>query len=61
METTNIIYCGALLEVPIIDGAPLHMPHSQWDWGTDTYCGPGYLGDKLVPDKLPGGTFIMAV
>jgi hypothetical protein len=38
MHMTRIIYCGAELIVPsMIHGSPLHMPHSQWDWGEDTY------------------------
>jgi hypothetical protein len=37
MHMTRIIYCGGELVVPVVNGSPLHMPHSQWDWGEDTY------------------------
>ena len=58
MRWTIQVYCGARLWVPIMpDGAPLHMPYDEWDdWKGHTFCGPGKIGDKLVPDKFPGGT-----
>lgn len=60
METTRILYCGAELTVPVVDGSALQFPFHQWDW-PETYCGPGKLGDLLVPDTFPGGTHMMAI
>lgn len=57
LKTTHIIYDGRRLEVPIMpSGEPLHMLYDSWNEWEKTFCGPGKLGDKLVPDKLPGGT-----
>lgn len=52
-KTTHIIYDGVRLEVPVVNGEPLPIPHNGFD-DFDTYCGPGWLGDKIVPDKLFG-------
>ena len=55
MKTTHTIYCGCVLEVPIMpNGEPLHLPYNDWDeW--PTFCGPGSgIGDKIVPDKIFG-------
>ena len=37
MKLTKIVYCGAYIIVPVVDGQPLQMPHNHWDWGDDTY------------------------
>ena len=51
-----------MFQVPVENGEPLHLPYHSWeDWKGDTYCGPGELGDKLVPDVFPGGTIMTPV
>jgi len=53
METVEITFDGvAGLEVPVMpSGKPLPLPFDSFE-EFPTYCGPGRLGDKLVPDKI---------
>lgn len=53
MEVTKITFDGVELIVPMLDGRPLPMPYPSFK-DFDTFCGPGKLGDMIVPDCIFG-------
>jgi hypothetical protein len=59
METRKIFYDGCRFIVPVIDGAPLHLPFNGFE-NFGTYCGAGWLGDKIVPDNIFGAPMNVA-